>query len=129
MVLLLQKANMTVDKTLAGPYKLVVGLQCAEDGSCSANGSLYRHLQDSQINVTFTANETGLAFNGSCSDLILQDVSVYGMTASLNTCIIVSPNDGAKCKVKEENGVIEIKDLQLDLCIPEGGVIEWKIDT
>lgn len=126
-----QKANMTVDKTLAGPYKLVVGLQCAEDGSCSANGSLYRHLQDSQINVTFTANETGLAFNGSCSDLILQDVSVYGlkMTASLNTCIIVSPNDGANCTAKEENGVIEINDLQLDLCIPEGGVIEWKIDT
>jgi hypothetical protein len=109
----------------------VIALRCLEDGSCSASGNLYRDLKDSQINVTFTANETGLAFSGSCSNVILQDVSVYGLqvTASLNTCVIVSPDTQANCTVKEENGVIEIYDLQRDLCISEGGVIEWKIDT
>jgi hypothetical protein len=129
--LLLQKAELTVDKTLEGPYNLVVGLRCSQNGTCSANGNLYRDFQGSHINVTFTANEKELAFIGSCSNLTLQDVSVYGLEvkAYWNNCTVVSSKTGASCSVTEEDGVIEISNLILDLCLPEGGKIEWKINT
>ena len=132
LVILLQEAKLTVDETLAGPYSLVVGLQCGKDGACYAKGSLYRQTEGSQINLTFTANETGLAFNGSCSNVILQDVSVYGLNVSLDTCPtcnVVSSTTKANCTVKEVNGVIKIEDLQLELCGPDGGTIEWRINT
>jgi hypothetical protein len=123
---------MTVNETLTGPYSLVVGLQCGENDACFASGNLYRQTEGSQINITFTANERGLAFNGSCSNLILQDVSVYGLNGSLDTCATcndVIPITKANCTVKEESGVIKIDGLQLDLCVPNGGTIEWKINN
>ena len=129
MVILLQKADLTVDKTLAGPYNLVVGLRCSEDGTCSASGSLYKGSEAPQNKLTFTAFETVLIINGSCSSCILQNVSVYGLRAPMTSCTIVTANNGAKCIVKEEKGVIEINGLQLDLSNLENFTIEWEFET
>lgn len=129
LVILLQKANLTVDKTLAGSYNLVVGLRCRKGGACSASGSLYRVSEDSQIDLNFTANETGLVINGFCPSCILKNVSVYGLRDPVISCTIVSPNIGAKCTVKEEKGVIEISDLQLDISNSENCTIKWDIRT
>jgi hypothetical protein len=129
LVILLQKADLTVDKTLAGPYNLVVGLRCREDGACSANGRLYRYSKDSQIELTFTAYEKGLDIYGSCASCILQNVSVYGLGDNMAFCTIDSPNSGAKCTVKKESRVIEINDLQLDLSNSDSCTIKWNIGT
>jgi hypothetical protein len=126
LVILLQKAKLTVNETLTGPYNLVVGLQFKENGTFYASGSLYR---DSHINITFTASETGLVINGFCSDCTLQNVSVYGLNASMTNCIIVSPVNGATCTETEENGVIEINNLELDLSKCENYAIEWELQT
>jgi hypothetical protein len=126
LVILLQKADLTVDKTLAGDYNLAVGLRCREDGACSASGSLYIGSEVSQTNLlTFTANKTGLYINGSCSKCILQDVSVYGLRDPITTCNIVSPNGESNCIVKEENEVTKISDLKLDLSNSENYIIRW----
>jgi hypothetical protein len=129
LVILLQKVEMTVDKTLAGAYNLAVGLRCTEDGDCSASGSLYIDSEGSQTNLTFTANETRLFINSSCSKCILQNVSVYGLKDSIETCIIVSPYEDSKCIVKEEKGVIEISDLKLDLSTSENNIIQWSFNA
>jgi hypothetical protein len=129
LVILLQKANLTVDKTLAGPYYLVVGLLCGEDDICSANGSLYRETEGSQINLTFTANETELAFSGSCPSCILEGVLVYGLRNSTTKCVVYSGNIGSSCTVKEENGVIEINGLQFNLSNSENFTIKWTLET
>jgi hypothetical protein len=129
LVILLQKPKPTVDKTLAGPYNLVVGLQCIEDGNCSANGVLYRDSEDPQIGITFTANETTLVINGLCPNCTLQNVSVYGLRASMTNCAIVTADIGANCTVKEEKGVIEINDLELDISDSKNYTIEWGFGT
>jgi hypothetical protein len=82
------------------------------------------------INITFTANKTALAFNGSCSGFTLQGVSVYGLPASTKGCSVVNSNAGVQCTVKEEDGVIEINNLQLNCCNQEGDtIVGWEIHT
>lgn len=121
-----QTANLTVDETLANPYTLVVGLRCEEDGNCSANGSLYKVSEGLERNITFTANEDKLDINGFCSNCILQKVLVYGLGDTMTKCVIVTPN-GANCSFKEEKGVIEIYDLQLDLSNSGIFTIDWEL--
>jgi hypothetical protein len=126
---MLQKADLTVNNTLAGAYNLVVGLRCTVGDACFASGSLYIDSEDSQTNLTFAANETRLVINGSCSKCNLQNVSVYGLRESTTICTIVSPHEEKNCTVKEENGVIEISDLNLNLSNYENYTIEWGFET
>jgi hypothetical protein len=122
----LQKAKPTVKETLAGPYNLVVGFNCREDGDCNASGDLY---VDSNIIFNFDANETGLTFQSNCTNpsYILQNISVYGLkvTACLN--ISFGTNTEASCVVTEGNQVLEIMNLQIDLCNHMVGQIRWEI--
>ncbi|KDR11840.1 Lysosomal alpha-glucosidase [Zootermopsis nevadensis] len=123
-----QKAKPTVSETLSGPYNLVVGLKCNENGTCSAFGDL---TVDSNIKFTFSATERELSFQSVCvnttSSSTLENISVYGlnMTACLN--VSSSFNTGASCAVAEGNQILEITDLQLDLCSKGDGQIHWEV--
>ena len=126
MVVMLQTANLTVDKTLASPYNLVVGLQCEEDGNCSASGSLYMVSEGLERNITFTANENKLDIDGFCSNCILQNVSVYGLSDTVTKCVVTPI--WANCITKEEKGVIEIYDLKLNLSNSGNFTIDWELN-
>lgn len=127
LVILLQKAQLTVDKTLPGPYDLVAGLLCGEDGICSARVRLYRDSE--YLNFTVTANETAVVIEGSCSECTVGTLWVYGRRFSSMKHTIVSPKIGANCTVKERNGVLEINDLQLDLSNSKNFYMELKLET
>jgi hypothetical protein len=125
LVVLLQKAKPTVKETLSGPYNLVVGLKCHEDGMCSAIGELH---MDNHIEFTFNASGCGLDFHIACnntsSSTTLQNVTVYGL--NMTACLAISADKNeASCTVIEGNQVLEIRDLQLDLCSNGGMQIEW----
>jgi hypothetical protein len=125
LAFLLQKANLTVEATLKGSYNLVVGLNCSENGDCNASGDLY---VDSNIIFNFSADGLGLGIQSNCTEqppYILQNISVYGLkvTACLN--ISVYTNTEASCTVTEGNQVLEITNLQIDLC--KVGRISWEV--
>ncbi|PNF28753.1 hypothetical protein B7P43_G07783, partial [Cryptotermes secundus] len=122
-----QKAQPTVEATLAGSYSLVVGLNCREDGACNAAGDLY---VNSNITFNFHANESGLDFQSNCtnpSSSILQNISVYGLNVTACFRVSVGPNTEASCTVTEENQVLEITNLELDLCNATAGRIQWEV--
>jgi hypothetical protein len=128
LVALLQKAKPTVNETLSGPYNLVVGLNCDKDGTCSASGNL---TVDSHTKFAFNASEHELHFQSDCinttSSPILENITVYGLNVTACLNISTDHSTGARCNVIEENQVLEIKNLQLDLCSTENGQIQWEV--